>query len=403
MDSFFIDPSALPGVQRWNTSCQALPKSAAHLSPQEYHDLLEAIGCNASTLGGFVQALTLLAVYSAILFYASNLIAKGSELLLLIDGLRSILGSVVLPILGVSPDGTIVFFSALGSNARKEISVDVGALVGSTIMLLIVSWFFAVYAGRVNIRRDVTPQYAQPPGNRLWHNKLSLRYTGVESKPVVRETSRYMAITSILYVIIQGIALSTGNFVSAQQPPGIIPATAKQEHYPAIFVLICCGILFVHYLYTQLNVSDDVKDNRATIMDHVIADKIQGSTISLSTAFWELPNLVQSQMDETSPLTPTSSIPDVQKRLDHVLEYFFKEYDGDKMDTLNARCLAHLMSDVNERMSKEELENLLCTLDEDRNVKSRGQNLGKRFQNSLLHASHTPRSMYHRLDQRSLE
>ena len=69
MDSFFIDPSALPGGQEWNASCQALNASTTKLSPEKLEELREAIGCNASVLGGFVQTLTLLAVYSAILFY----------------------------------------------------------------------------------------------------------------------------------------------------------------------------------------------------------------------------------------------------------------------------------------------------------------------------------------------
>lgn len=49
---------------------------------------------------GFVQLLTLMAAYGYMLFVASNLIADGSELLLLVPSLAGLVGSCVLPILG---------------------------------------------------------------------------------------------------------------------------------------------------------------------------------------------------------------------------------------------------------------------------------------------------------------
>ena len=49
---------------------------------------------------GFVQLLTLLVGYGYVLFIASNLIADGSELLLLVPSLAGLVGSCVLPILG---------------------------------------------------------------------------------------------------------------------------------------------------------------------------------------------------------------------------------------------------------------------------------------------------------------
>lgn len=61
-----------------------------------------------------------------------------------------IVGSVVLPILGAVPDGAIVLFSGLGSNAKSQVAVGVGALAGSTIMLLTLPWFLSVLAGRVD-------------------------------------------------------------------------------------------------------------------------------------------------------------------------------------------------------------------------------------------------------------
>ena len=51
-----------------------------------------------------------------------------------------LVGGVVLPLLGAVPDGAIILFSGLGDyeTAQETLSVGVGALAGSTIMLLTV-------------------------------------------------------------------------------------------------------------------------------------------------------------------------------------------------------------------------------------------------------------------------
>lgn len=68
------------------------------------------------------------------------MISDGSELLLLVPAVAGVVGSVVLPVLGAVPDGAIVLFSGLGDDAQEELSVGVGALAGSTIMLLTIPW-----------------------------------------------------------------------------------------------------------------------------------------------------------------------------------------------------------------------------------------------------------------------
>jgi len=49
------------------------------------------------------------------------------------------------------PDGMIVLFSGMGPNAQEQLNVGVGALAGSTVMLITVPWVLSVYAGRVDI------------------------------------------------------------------------------------------------------------------------------------------------------------------------------------------------------------------------------------------------------------
>ena len=79
------------------------------------------------------QLLFLGSVYSYVLFQGSELIASGSELLLLVPSMAELVGSVVLPVLGAVPDSVMVIVSGIGPNASKEIFVGVGTLAGSTV------------------------------------------------------------------------------------------------------------------------------------------------------------------------------------------------------------------------------------------------------------------------------
>jgi len=45
----------------------------------------------------------------------------------------------------------IVLFSGMGPNAQEQLNVGVGALAGSTVMLITIPWVLSVYAGRVDI------------------------------------------------------------------------------------------------------------------------------------------------------------------------------------------------------------------------------------------------------------
>jgi hypothetical protein len=112
---------------------------------------------------GMVQLLFVGGTYGYILFYASNLISDGSELLLLIPSMAGLVGSVVLPVLGAVPDGCMVLFAGLGPDAQSQLDVGIGTLAGSTIMLLTLPWFLSIVGGRVNIDPvTLLPNYRSP-------------------------------------------------------------------------------------------------------------------------------------------------------------------------------------------------------------------------------------------------
>lgn len=85
---------------------------------------------------GMLQIVILIIAYGYVLAKSSEMISDGSELLLLVPSMAGIVGSVVLPVLGAVPDGAIIMFSGLGPDAQEKLKVGVGALAGSTIMLL---------------------------------------------------------------------------------------------------------------------------------------------------------------------------------------------------------------------------------------------------------------------------
>ena len=107
----------------------------------------------------------------------------------------------MLPILGAVPDGMIVLFSGLGPNAQEELNVGVGALAGSTIMLLTIPWFLSILGGRVNLDQSGTPRYRSPklspPEN------YSLTGTGVSISKSVNTTAKFVYATAVIYLLLQ--------------------------------------------------------------------------------------------------------------------------------------------------------------------------------------------------------
>jgi hypothetical protein len=151
-----------------------------------------------SNVFGFIQLLFFLFSYGYVLFFSSNLISDGSELLLLIPKYEGLVGSVVLPILGAVPDGAIVLFSGLGADAQNQLNVGMGGLAGSTVMLLTIPWLLAVYAGRVNIENGVA-NYGKKP--KLFpENNQGLFTTGVTPSGAIKENGFWMVATSMVSI-----------------------------------------------------------------------------------------------------------------------------------------------------------------------------------------------------------
>lgn len=364
MQSFFIEPSSLPGGRAWAAACASVARELAETGSTSA--AADALHCTASASAGLVQVLLLMAVYAGVLFKASQLIADGSELLLLVPSLRHIVGSVVLPVLGAVPDGAIVLFSGLGENAQEELSVGVGALAGSTSMLLTLPWFLSILAGRVNIRADGVPTYHHrpklyPPGN------IGLHSTGVQPMSMVRIAGIIMLVTSISYIVIQGAALHSGTYFKATETPELTSLAAKSEHWPALICFLVCTAFFIWYLYYSVNSkSEDEKAYFATFVDEIKQKAIRKGEVSLTAAFQEIRETAQaageSTVDESSSLLPDNH---PQKRVQSLLRTFFLHYDRDGTNSIDRLELQYLMRDLGERVSPEELAEMYAAMDDD--------------------------------------
>ncbi|CAK0804654.1 unnamed protein product [Prorocentrum cordatum] len=138
------------------------------------------------------QLIFLTVVYGYVLYTASGMISEGSELLLVVPSIAGLVGSVVLPILGAVPDGMMVLFSGMGTQAQaqEQVSVGMGALAGSTVMLLTFPWFIAIYAGSVPIKDGKADYKSRTAGTK------GLSSSGVKVDSMIKQTAKTDGVSS---------------------------------------------------------------------------------------------------------------------------------------------------------------------------------------------------------------
>eukprot|EP00123_Amoebidium_parasiticum_P001141 comp12181_c0_seq1/m.6937 comp12181_c0_seq1/g.6937 ORF comp12181_c0_seq1/g.6937 comp12181_c0_seq1/m.6937 type:complete len:583 (-) comp12181_c0_seq1:478-2226(-) len=355
----FVDPSRLPGGEAFHEICAGLTEGSKPW---------EEAGCDVGGGFGFIQVLFFLIAYGYILFKASNLISDGSELLLLIPSLRDLVGSIVLPILGAVPDGAIVLFSGLGDNAQEEVAVGVGALAGSTIMLLTLPWALSIFFGRVDIE-DGKCQYTKPKKTPegTWSKvsgKKSIFFgTGVEPKPLVRTTALIMIVTAASYLLIQGPAFfSPAHGIKEKETEEITKHSAELQRYWALAGLIVCTLFFIAYLVYQVMVAkgnEVVKDK----IEATQAFAIKNGILNVSTLFYDdLKKAAAAQSSSRDALLESQS---EHERMVQILRGFFKRYDFNKDNHIDMVEFQQLLHDLGEKLTTPEMEALIKRIDTD--------------------------------------
>lgn len=309
--------------------------------------------------------------YGYILYYASNLIGEGSELLLLVPSLAGLVGGVVLPLLGAVPDGAIILFSGLGSleEAQETLSVGVGALAGSTIMLLTIPLTLSVIGGRVDLLPDGKANYTgKPKLTQKFTVQDHLLNTGVGLTDAVQHGGVVMMITTLPYFFIQ---------IPAFFLHGPSEQVAAGEHWWAALAFVLCLTGLIFYLRLQLRISREGEDrtHRMAVMKKLLKE----GQVSLSGA---LASQLPAEEDEHQAGTgggvseyqslttrrddaPHYPSPAVAAYLKEILVDAFVSYDSDGNGQLTPQESYTFFRDFHESVTKDEMDELFAHFDTD--------------------------------------
>jgi len=307
---------------------------------------------------GATGLLWLFLSYGYLLFKASGLISEGSELLLLVPSLAGLVGGVVLPLLGAVPDGAIMLFSGLGdiSTVQESLSVGVGALAGSTIMLLTVPFGLSVLAGRVDIdEKDgkLQPKYASKP--KLSEGR-SMSTSGVAITDEIKHAAGIMMLTTIPYYLIQ---------IPAFFIKGTSAEIASGESIYALIAFAICIFGFVSYL--KIHVEASKEDEEKFHRMEKIKDLLTSGKVSLCGAMVDVVETYQSEGSTGG----YEAIPDdnskVNEYLRSVLAIPFQKYDKDQSKGLQKAEMGIFLRDFKENLSNDDLDDLFTKYDKDDN------------------------------------
>jgi len=353
----FIPPDSLLG-------CEEIDEVVTCLGPELSHDWVF----------GFIQVLFLGASYGYVLFFASNMLSEGSELLLLVPSLAGVVGSVVLPILGAVPDGAIMLFSGLGPDAQEQMSVGVGALAGSTIMLLTVPWGLAIFAGSVPVgaaghalygKKAIAAEKQKIALRRAKTSSLStskgLWGYGVTPEATIKENAGIMVATSLCYLIIQGPA-----FQYAKSGSEVNDATAKEEHWWSLAGLLVTLCGFVYYLIKMVQQSGG--EHRQKVVDKVMVKQLEakGNALTLTGIMGPIIAGAKAGVHSQQGLGKFKESllgEEEAKRLARLIAPFFAKYDTNGDGKLNASELRMLLADLGEPITAEEEAAWMLKLD----------------------------------------
>ncbi|BFG29104.1 hypothetical protein CerSpe_153780 [Prunus speciosa] len=150
--------------------------------------------CTSSVLGN----LFLILVYGYLMYLAATYLSNGSELLLEILG-PGIVGGLFLPILGSLPDAILILVSGLSGStetAQSQVSVGMGLLAGSTVLILTLIWGSCVVVGKCDIQNSFAIDNKDTKG-------FSLTGSGVSTDIWTSYAARIMVISVIPFIIVQ--------------------------------------------------------------------------------------------------------------------------------------------------------------------------------------------------------
>ena len=236
-------------------------------------------------------------------------------------------------------------------------SVGVGALAGSTIMLLTIPWALSVYGGRVDIQNG-KPMYTKRPKLSEYADIGSmLTNTGVAVSDEVSHAGIIMAITTIPYFLIQ---------VPAAFLHGPSEEVAKGEHWWALAALVVCLSGLTYYMKLQLRFSQEGQDKHKRIA--VTKKVLHEGKLSLSGALKKVIEQTQledagsggyNSISQTQPDVYSYPPPVVASYLKEILGDAFYLYDTDRSGTLEKKEIRLFFKDFNESIGEDDVDHLM--------------------------------------------
>ncbi|XP_059661461.1 sodium/calcium exchanger NCL-like [Cornus florida] len=185
--------------------------------------------CTTTVLGN----LFLIIVYGYLMFLAATYLYSGSELLLELLG-PGLVGGLLLPTLGALPDAMLILVSGISGStetAESQISVGMGLLAGSTVMLLTVVWGTCVVVGKCDLDQDSIARDGKDTKG------FSLTESGVSTDIWTSYTARIMAISVVPFLVVQ--------------LPQLLNSTSGR-HFAVLIGLIISFSLLVSYCVYQV-------------------------------------------------------------------------------------------------------------------------------------------------------
>ncbi|PWA81966.1 sodium/calcium exchanger family protein / calcium-binding EF hand family protein [Artemisia annua] len=142
--------------------------------------------------------LFLILVYGYLMYLAATYLSAGSELLLEILG-PGLVGGLLLPILGALPDAMLILVSGISGSvevAQEQVSVGMGLLAGSTVMLITVIWGTCINVGKCDIEDSIAVDNKDTKG-------FNLVGSGVTTDIWTSYSAMIMAVSVLPFIVVQ--------------------------------------------------------------------------------------------------------------------------------------------------------------------------------------------------------
>jgi len=190
--------------------------------------------------------LIMMIFYGLILAFGAKTIADGSEdLLEVFPDQSALIGGLLLPILGAVPDATMILVSGIfgtREDAQTQVSVGMGTLAGSTIMLLTVPWSASLILGRTTIR------HGESQDGEIGASLTTMEgwsHTGITVDHDTMLNARIAGGVSVAFLLGQIVAFF---YLKDEE----VPRAVELESKVSLAGFVICAILFVLYIAYQL-------------------------------------------------------------------------------------------------------------------------------------------------------